>query len=150
MNLTEKLLVVSTYGAEWILYLLCLLSIVSLGVALFKLVEFHLMKNSSNLSLKNLDFQLNKGLDLLGVIGNQSPFIGLLGTVIGIIQAFQALSLEEGQGLTLLMKGVAEALVTTGVGLFVALLSLTAYYYFSLKKEKLIFLLSQKNEVNER
>lgn len=72
---------------------------------------------------------LDRGLNLLGTIGNNAPFIGLLGTVIGVIVAFEALSGDAAQNgeMTDVMAGIAEALVATGVGLFVAIPAVIAY-----------------------
>ncbi|MFM2162851.1 MAG: hypothetical protein RLZZ383_2363 [Pseudomonadota bacterium] len=72
---------------------------------------------------------LDRGLNLLGTIGNNAPFIGLLGTVIGVIVAFEALSGDAAQSgdMASVMAGIAEALVATGVGLFVAIPAVIAY-----------------------
>jgi biopolymer transport protein ExbB/biopolymer transport protein TolQ len=72
---------------------------------------------------------LDRGLNLLGTIGNNAPFIGLLGTVIGVIVAFEALSGDAAQSgdMASVMSGIAEALVATGVGLFVAIPAVIAY-----------------------
>lgn len=71
--------------------------------------------------------QLEKGTVILGTLGNNTPFIGLLGTIIGIIQAFHALSLEVGQHPEQLMASISEALVATALGIFVAIPSVIAY-----------------------
>lgn len=72
---------------------------------------------------------LEKGLNFLGTIGNNGPFIGLLGTVIGVIDAFRELGSDAARGGSMgnVMSGIAEALVATGVGLFVALPAVIAY-----------------------
>ena len=73
---------------------------------------------------------LERGLNLLGTLGNNAPFVGLLGTVIGVIGAFHALgSAENGAAGNMdnVMGAIAEALVATGVGLFVALPAVVAY-----------------------
>lgn len=81
----------------------------------------------SELAVARLD--LEKGLNYLGTIGNNGPFIGLLGTVIGVIAAFQALGSDAARSGAMgsVMSGIAEALVATGVGLFVALPAVIAY-----------------------
>lgn len=71
--------------------------------------------------------QLEKGTVILGTLGNNTPFIGLLGTIIGIIQAFHALSVEMGQHPEKLMASISEALVATALGIFVAIPSVIAY-----------------------
>ncbi len=71
---------------------------------------------------------LERGLNLLGTIGNNAPFVGLLGTVIGVIGAFDALGGTGDSGdMGSVMGAIAEALVATGVGLFVALPAVVAY-----------------------
>ncbi|MFA5033576.1 MAG: MotA/TolQ/ExbB proton channel family protein [bacterium] len=64
--------------------------------------------------------KLEKSLGVLGTLGNTAPFIGLLGTVIGIIRAFKLLEHSAGDP-TVIMVGIAEALITTAMGLFVAI-----------------------------
>jgi biopolymer transport protein ExbB len=71
-----------------------------------------------------------KNLAFLGTLGNNAPFIGLLGTVVGIIGAFGQLDASGGQLTTGLMTEIGEALISTGVGLVVALPSVAAYNSF--------------------
>ncbi len=72
-----------------------------------------------------------RGLAFLGTLGNNAPFIGLFGTVLGIIRAFHDLSVNTAAGSSAVMAGIAEALVATGVGLLVALPAVAAYNGFS-------------------
>jgi len=69
-------------------------------------------------------------LALLGTIGSNAPFIGLLGTVIGIIRAFHALDASGGQVSTALMAEIGEALTATAIGLFVALPAVALFNFF--------------------
>jgi len=74
--------------------------------------------------------ELERGLNLLGTIGNNAPFIGLFGTVLGVIQAFQQLGAagaNKGAAMGSVMSGIAEALVATGVGIFVAIPAVIAF-----------------------
>lgn len=71
-----------------------------------------------------------KSLAYLGTLGNNAPFVGLLGTVVGIIGAFEELGLSGGQLTTGLMAEIGEALVATAVGLLVALPAVAAYNAF--------------------
>jgi len=73
---------------------------------------------------------LEKRLGFLGTLGANAPFIGLFGTVLGIIHAFKDLALTEGGGGPAVMSGIAEALVATAVGLLVAIPAVVAYNYF--------------------
>lgn len=76
--------------------------------------------------------ELERGTNFLGTIGNNAPFIGLLGTVIGVIAAFNELGSAAARSGAMgsVMSGIAEALVATGVGLFVALPAVVAYNVF--------------------
>jgi biopolymer transport protein ExbB/biopolymer transport protein TolQ len=78
--------------------------------------------------------ELERGMTLLGTLGNNAPFVGLLGTVIGVIVAFA--DLADGQAkvqMDKVMSGIAEALVATGVGLFVAIPAVVAFNVFQKK-----------------
>jgi biopolymer transport protein ExbB len=74
--------------------------------------------------------QLERGLSFLGTLGNNAPFIGLFGTVLGVIHATQDLSNTAGRAGAHVMSGISEALVSTAVGLLVALPAVAAYNYF--------------------
>jgi biopolymer transport protein ExbB len=77
-----------------------------------------------------VNLQLGKGLNFLGTLGANAPFIGLFGTVLGIIHAFKDLALAEGCGGPAVIAGIAEALVATAVGLLVAIPAVVMYNYF--------------------
>jgi biopolymer transport protein ExbB len=74
--------------------------------------------------------KLERGLVLLATLGAVSPFIGLFGTVVGIIRAFSALSVNEASSYTNVMAGIAEALVSTAAGILVAIPAVMFYNYF--------------------
>ena len=76
--------------------------------------------------------RMERGLTFLGTVGANAPFIGLLGTVLGIIRAFRDLAgaIGESQGASAVMAGLSEALVATAAGLFVAIPAVVAYNYF--------------------
>jgi biopolymer transport protein ExbB len=73
---------------------------------------------------------MEKNLALLGTLGNNAPFIGLLGTVIGIVRSFRELSSSNGQVSAGLMSEIGEALVATAIGLLVALPAVAAFNLF--------------------
>ena len=79
--------------------------------------------------------ELKRGISSLATIGSSSPFVGLLGTVLGIINAFKGISTEKSTGLGAVAGGISEALVTTAVGLFVAIPAVWAYNYFTNRVE---------------
>ncbi len=72
-----------------------------------------------------------RGLAFLGTLGSNAPFIGLFGTVLGIIRAFHDLAANTTQGAAAVMAGIAEALVATAVGLLVALPAVATYNFFA-------------------
>lgn len=74
--------------------------------------------------------KLERYLSVLGTLGNVAPFIGLFGTVVGIIKAFRDLALSGGGGPSVVAKGIAEALVATAGGLLVAIPAVIIYNYF--------------------
>src|SRR4030067_1621684 len=81
--------------------------------------------------------KLEKSLGILGTIGSTAPFIGLFGTVLGIIRAFHDLAIAEGAGPSVVADGIAEALIATAAGLFVAVPAVIAYNYFTRKVNSL-------------
>ncbi|MGE4232724.1 MAG: MotA/TolQ/ExbB proton channel family protein [Bacteriovoracia bacterium] len=76
--------------------------------------------------------RLEKGFTVLATLGSNAPFIGLFGTVLGIIQAFGALSTARADSSSVI-AGISEALVATAIGLFVAIPAVIAYNVFSRK-----------------
>ncbi len=79
--------------------------------------------------------ELNRGLSGLATIGSTAPFVGLFGTVVGIINAFQGISQEKSTGLGAVAGGISEALVATAIGLFVALPAVWMFNYYNSKVE---------------
>ena len=82
--------------------------------------------------------RLDKRLSILGTIGSNAPFVGLLGTVMGIIKAFHDLSLNTQGGPSVVMAGIAEALVATAVGLVVAIPAVVAFNYFKNRQKRIV------------
>ena len=182
MHITEHILAFTLLGSEWVLWLLVLLSILSVSVMVERaiamsgrLAEFDTVgdklgkalaagneKSARELlgaprspevrvALVGLDelargktaaveamasarsrerLALEKHLGILGTLGNNAPFIGLFGTVLGIIKAFADLAKNQGGGAAVVMAGIAEALVATAVGLLVALPAVIAFNIF--------------------
>jgi biopolymer transport protein ExbB/TolQ len=79
--------------------------------------------------------ELKRGVSSLATIGSTAPFVGLFGTVLGIINAFHGISTQKSTGLGAVAGGISEALVTTAFGLFVAIPAVWVYNYFSGKIE---------------
>jgi biopolymer transport protein ExbB/biopolymer transport protein TolQ len=80
-------------------------------------------------AVKRVDME--RGLGALATIGSTAPFVGLFGTTFGIINAFASMGLTGAGGIAAVSAGIAEALVTTAYGLFVAVPAVWAYNYFS-------------------
>ena len=74
--------------------------------------------------------KLERGLIIIGTTGSNAPFLGLFGTVLGIIKAFHDLSLATDEGASSVMAGISEALVATAIGLLVAIPAVVLYNYF--------------------
>ena len=90
---------------------------------------------------------MEKGLAILETAAGVSPLLGLLGTVLGMVRVFRVIS-EQGLGQTQsLSGGISEALITTVVGLFIAIPSLVAYNYFNNKVEDLILEIEKQSNL---
>ena len=74
--------------------------------------------------------QLKRYLWALGTVGSSAPFVGLFGTVVGILKAFQSMSVAGTGGFKVVSQGIAAALVATAAGLLVAIYAVIAYNYF--------------------
>jgi len=75
--------------------------------------------------------KLKRGLSVLATIGATAPFVGLLGTVIGILHAFQQIATQKTSGIGAVAGGISEALVTTAFGLLVAIPAVMSFNYFT-------------------
>src|SRR5271154_5609984 len=79
--------------------------------------------------------EMKRGLSALATIGSTAPFVGLFGTVVGILNAFKGIATQKATGLSAVAGGIAEALITTALGLFVAVPAVWAFNYFTNKVE---------------
>jgi biopolymer transport protein ExbB len=182
MSLTEQFKNFTLLGAEWVLWLLVALSVLSIGVMIErfrffraraidvdalqrdlekalaeddeKLIEKYAKTGSMaamvalrGLSVRNRGIEAvseamtsektrakqehERNLIILGTLGNNAPFIGLFGTVLGVIMAFADLSADSQAGADVVMDGISEALVATAVGLLVAIPAVVAFNYFN-------------------
>jgi len=182
MHITDRILAFTLMGSEWVLWLLVLLSVLSVAIMIeralamsgrfaglegqadklrrlvidgeFKAARDLLgMPNSAEVrvALVGLDaladgknaaveamaaarlqerLAMEKRLGILGTLGNNAPFIGLFGTVLGIIKAFADLAKNQSAGAAAVMSGISEALVATAVGLMVAIPAVVAFNIF--------------------
>jgi biopolymer transport protein TolQ len=76
------------------------------------------------------ELRLERGLNFLATTGSAAPFIGLFGTVIGIINSFQSIGMSGSASLAVVAPGIAEALIATAIGLFAAIPATIFYNYF--------------------
>ena len=74
---------------------------------------------------------LRKGLNILATVGSTAPFVGLVGTIFGIINAFSQIGAEGGADLTTLAPAIGEALITTAFGIIVAIVGVWLFNYFT-------------------
>jgi biopolymer transport protein ExbB len=92
-------------------------------------------KRGLDRSIAIVHADMKRGLSGLATIGSTAPFVGLFGTVMGIINAFKGIAAEKATGLSAVAGGISEALVTTALGLLVAVPAVWAYNYFTSKCE---------------
>lgn len=101
----------------------------------------HQEKGISNAMEREITIEttkLERYTGIVGTIGNTAVYIGLFGTVLGIIRAFQDIAVAGAGGMSIVIGGVAEALVCTATGLFVAIPAVIAFNYFAKKVEYFI------------
>ncbi len=82
-------------------------------------------------SMSETLIQMKRGLGFLATIGSTAPFIGLFGTVVGIINAFRGIAATGKGGMSVVSGGIAEALVSTALGIFVAIPAVVAFNHFT-------------------
>lgn len=87
-------------------------------------------EDSLSIALSEEKIALESRIAILGTLGSNAPFVGLFGTVLGIIHAFHNLAMNTKGGPATVMAGISEALVATALGLFVAIPAVAAYNYF--------------------
>lgn len=88
--------------------------------------------------LKYEKLRLDRGLIVIGTTGSNAPFVGLFGTVLGIIKAFHDLASNTAEASEAVMAGISEALVATAVGLMVAIPAVILYNYFQRRNKDIV------------
>ncbi|MEN2394180.1 protein TolQ [Pseudomonas halotolerans] len=96
------------------------------------------VERSLQVAISEQEVQLEKGLQFLATVGSVSPYIGLFGTVWGIMNAFLGLSQVQQASLSTVAPGIAEALIATAIGLFAAIPAVIAYNRFSARGQTLL------------
>jgi biopolymer transport protein ExbB len=132
----DWLRVVIDYG---IIGLLIFLSIIAIGIAIERFYVFKNIRLESFADQKSLDLELTKKIHLIATIGSNAPYIGLLGTVLGIMLTFYMIGKEGFMDTSKIMVGLALALKATAVGLLVAIPSVSLYN-FLLRRVKVLLM----------
>jgi biopolymer transport protein ExbB/biopolymer transport protein TolQ len=118
--------------------------VVSAGIAEYEAVNqnggdptasLDLVTSALRDSISETLIQLKRGLGFLATIGSTAPFVGLFGTVVGIINAFRSIAATGSGGMSVVSGGIAEALVSTALGIFVAIPAVVAFNHFTGKME---------------
>jgi biopolymer transport protein ExbB len=110
-----------------IIGLLAALSVVVVAVGLERLFFYRSTKVASFTSIKALELELTKRLVVIASVASNAPYIGLLGTVLGIMLTFYSMGVDASADVGKIMVGLALALKATAVGLIVALVSVVIY-----------------------
>lgn len=88
---------------------------------------------------------LEQNINFLGTLSAVTPLLGLLGTVFGIIESFLTIDIGSAGSATLMIPGISKALITTAVGMMIAIPALMAYRYFQRLVQEYIALLEQQS-----
>lgn len=132
----EWIKVVIDYG---IIGLLIFLSIIAIGIAIERFYFFRHIKLDAFGDKKSLELELTKKIHLIATIGSNAPYIGLLGTVLGIMLTFYMIGKEGFMDTGKIMAGLALALKATAIGLLVAIPAVSLYN-FLLRKVKVLLM----------
>ncbi len=100
------------------------------------------MRESTQVAIDNITTRLEKGLGFLAITGSVPPFIGLFGTVWGIMNSFQGIAMSKNTSLAVVAPGIAEALLATAIGLFAAI---PAVFFYNVFNNKLNNFIDQMN-----
>lgn len=139
--LSETFLSIALIGIDPVLWLLVFMSVVSVAVMIERCFVFHTVgKEYASMDIFAVRLILEERLGILATFGNNAPFIGLFGTVLGVIQAFHAIGKSNAFDVQWIMQGISEALIATAAGLFVAIPCVMAYNYFIRKLNTILTL----------
>lgn len=132
----EWLKIAIDYG---IIGFLTLLSVIAIAIAIEKHLVFKKIRIGEFSDKKELELELTRKLHIIATIGSNAPYIGLLGTVLGIMLTFYTIGKEGLMDTGKIMVGLALALKATAIGLLVAIPSV-ALYNFLLRKVKVLMM----------
>jgi biopolymer transport protein ExbB len=111
--------------------------VISSGLGLHGRLETEI-SNAMDREITIETIRLERFTSIVGTIGNTAVYIGLFGTVLGIIRAFHDIAAAGAGGMSIVIGGVAEALVCTAMGLLVAIPAVIAYNYFMKRVDRFI------------
>lgn len=120
-----------------IIGLLVIMSVIAVSIAVERFLVFRRIRVEDFDNKKSLEIELTKKLHVIATIGSNAPYIGLLGTVLGIMLTFYTMGKEGMMDTGKIMTGLALALKATAIGLVVAIPSI-AFYNFLLRKVKVL------------
>jgi len=124
---------------------LVVMSVVAVAVAIERRLYFRKVSTDAFPDKKSLELELTRKLHILGTIASNAPYIGLLGTVLGIMLTFYTMGREGFMDTGKIMVGLALAMKATAVGLLVAIPSITLYNFLVRRAKELIFEWEIKN-----
>lgn len=108
-----------------------------------KLAPLEAARRELNRQSEAIAARIRRGFGVLASVGSVAPFVGLLGTVVGIIDAFQGIAKEGSGGLGAVSAGISEALVVTALGLLVAIPAVLAFNWLTSQSESMLLALEQ-------
>ncbi len=120
-----------------IIGLLIIMSIIAVAITVERHLVFRKIRVENFDDKKSLEIELTKKMHIIATIGSNAPYIGLLGTVLGIMLTFYTMGREGLMDTGKIMTGLALALKATAIGLVVAIPSIT-FYNFLLRKVKVL------------
>ena len=132
-----------------IIGLLTVMSIIAVGIAIERHLVYKHIRIDDFSDKKSLELNLTSKLHIIATIGSNAPYIGLLGTVLGIMLTFYTMGKEGFMDTSKIMVGLALALKATAVGLLVAIPSV-ALYNFLLRKAKVLMMQWEMKNGRER
>ncbi len=129
-----------------VLGVLILMSIVAISIAIERFLTYRNLRLSDFKNRKSLELKLTSKLHIIATVGVNAPYIGLLGTVLGIMLTFYTIGDEGFMDTGKIMIGLALALKATAVGLLVAIPSISLYNFLLRKTKVLLMTWDIENE----
>ena len=131
----EGLVAFIDYGVIGVLFLLCFIAV---GLAVERWLFYGRVDIAQYSRRQELELEIGKNLQFIGTVAGNAPYIGLLGTVLGIMLTFHTIGLNAGINTTAIMVSLALALKATAVGLVVAIIAVALYNALTRKAKNLM------------